>query len=392
MSLRQLASVTGMALESLPQRFGASLVTVIGIAGTVAVFLCILAMASGFAKTMHSTGRADRALVLRAGSGAEIMSALSRDAVLTIANAPGIGHDAGGRALLSAETSSVIKVYEKQGDVEVNAQVRGVGSAGFEVRPEIHIASGRSFRGGTREVMVGVGAQRQYQGLELGSRVLIDKVEWTVVGTFTSGGSATESELLADADTIMSVGHRSQYQSVTLMLESPAAFDELKSALTSNPTLGVDVYRESDYQNGRSQPLHRLLFVLTYVIGGIMALGAIFACMNTMYSAVATRLRELATLRAIGFGSAEVMISVVVEALLLALVGGAVGAAVAGLIFKDSVVSTVLAGTQLIFVPVFEPADILVTIILAVAVGIVGALWPALRATRVPVASALRKR
>lgn len=389
--ISQISAVTVMNLRSVPQRWGASMVIVVGIAGVVAVLVSMLAMAVGFTQTVKGTGRADRVIILRGGSGSELSSTLSRDTVATIKDAPGIKRDGAGQPILSADVSVMVNLPKKGETSAANVALRGVGRAIFELRPEIKIVDGRAFQPALRELIVGRSAQVQFQGLDIGSRLQIRGTEWTVVGVFTSNGDSHESELMADAETVQAAYRRNGFQSASLLLDTPDSFTTLKDALTTNPTLSVDVLREPEYYAQQSDRLGKLLFFVSYVVGGIMAVGALFGALNTMYSAVSTRSLEIATLRAIGFGGSAVVISVLAEAMVLALAGGLIGAGVAWLAFNGHAVST-LGGnfTQVVFPLTVTPQLVWLGITWACTVGILGGLFPALRVARLPVATALQ--
>jgi putative ABC transport system permease protein len=382
-----------MNLRSLPQRLGPSFVIIIGSAGVVAVLVAVLAMATGMTKTLQGTGREDRAIVLRNGSASESGSALTRNAVRIISDAPGIKHDHDGRPLVTAEPLRLLKLFRRDDDSEVTAVLRGLGAQALLVRPELKIVEGRMFRPSVNELVVGKAAMAQYRNTEVGSHITTRTATWIVVGVFTTNGDAHESELMADADTVMSSDNGSTYGSVTVSLDAPGSLRTLADSLSSNPALRVDVTRERDYFSRQSTTVSRLLWVLVYVVGSIMGLGALFAALNAMYSAVSTRTTEIATLRAIGFGSAPIVVSVLIEALLLAGAGGILGAGAAWLFLNGRTVSTTQgsAYAQLIF-------DISVTLQLAgigiaasSAIGFIGGLFPAIRAARLPIATALRR-
>jgi len=391
-NIQQICAVVAMNLRNLPQRFGASLVIIIGSAGVVAVLVAVLAMAAGMSKTLQGTGRDDRAIVLRNGSASESGSALTRNAARIVLDSPGIKHDADGRPLVTAEPLRLLKLFRRDDASEVTAVLRGLGAQAPIVRPEMKVIEGRFFRPSVNELIVGKAAKAQYRGMEIGSHIATRTATWLVVGTFTTDGDAHESELMADADTVMSSDNGSTYGSITILLDAPGSLPRLRDSLTSNPALRVDVTRERDYYSRQSNTVSRLLWILVYVVGSIMGLGAIFGALNTMYSAVSTRTTEIATLRAIGFGSLPIVVSVLIEALLLAAAGGILGACAAWLFFNGRTVSTTQgsAYAQLIF-------DISVTLQLAVigvavsgVIGFIGGLFPALRAARLPIATALR--
>ncbi len=390
-ALRQITSISAMNLRSVPQRLGTSLVIVIGIAGVVAVMLSVLAMATGVLQTIAESGRADRAIVLRGGSGSELASALTRDQGVTIMDAPGVKRDAAGEPIASADTITVVDLPTLGGDSWANVTVRGVGPKLVVLRPETKIVEGRMFRPAVHEFIVGKKALSQFPTLKVGNRIKFVTGEWEIVGVFESDGDRRESEIYGDADTVMSAIRRNGYQPVTVLLDSPGSFDAFKTALTTNPTLSVDVKRESEFLAEQSRPLARTLSIIAYVVGGIMAVGALFGALNTMYTAVSARSKEIATLRALGFGATPVVISVFVEAVTLALLGGVLGCLAAWLFFDGNVISTSGGGVaQLVFALSLTPGLIVVGVVWAFGIGAVGALFPAVRAARLPVATALR--
>ena len=388
---KQTTAITAMNLRAIPQRLGTSWVIVIGIAVTVAVLVSVLAMVAGFSKTLSSTGRADRVIVLRGGSVAELSSTISRDNTINIMDAAGVKKDADGKPIASAEMVAVVALPLKKTGTAANLTVRGIGPRNAELRPEIHLIAGRMFQPAVRELIVGRSAAAQFQGVDIGSHITVRNSEWTVVGEFESGGDAHESELMGDIETVLSAFRRNLFQSVTVMLDSPEAFAQYKDKLTTDPTLTVDVEREPDYYAAQSKQLNKLLNFLAFGVGGIMAIGAIFGALNTMYSAVSARSLEIATLRAIGFGAGAVVVSVFVEALLLSLVGGLIGAAAAWLFFNGNTVNTLGANfTQVVFHLTVTPQLLASGIIWACFIGVLGGLFPAIRAARLPVATALR--
>jgi putative ABC transport system permease protein len=388
---KQIVAVTGMNLRMIPQRLGISLVIIIGIAVTVAVLVSVLAMSAGFNKTLSNTGRPDRAIVLRGGSDAELTSTIARANTLTILDAPGVRRDAAGKPIGSAELVAIVNLPLRTSGADANVVFRGVGPQAFALRPEIRLVAGRMFTPALRELIVGRAAQRQFQGADLGSHIRLRDSEWTVVGVFESNGDAHESELMADIETGLSAYRRNLFQSVTVMLDSAEAFEAFKDSLTTNPTLSVDVKREPEYYAAQSKQLTKLLHFLAFWVGGIMALGAVFGTLNTMYSAVSARTLEIATLRAIGFGALPVVVSVLVEALVLALVGGCIGALAAWLFFNGNTVNTLGANfSQVVFHLTVDRLLLINGIVWACAIGAVGGLFPALRAARLPIATALR--
>jgi len=389
--LKQFIAVLGMSLRTLPQRMGASSVIVIGIAGVVAVLVSVLAMGAGFRHTLADTGRADRVIILRGGSDAELNSSLTRSDVDTIGNAPGLAKDSSGKALLSSELVTVVNVPKMDTGTDANVTLRGVGLKLTEVRPELKVVQGRMFRPAVRELIAGAGAAKQFRGLTVGSVLHLRNADWTVTGAFTSNGDVHESELLADVDTVGSAVERPGYSSAVGLLTGPEQFDRFKDALTTDPQLKVDVQREPQYYAAQSKNLSQAINVVGTTVAIIMAIGAMFGALNSMYSAVAARGQEIATLRAIGFGALPVLLSVMIEALLLSLLGGVIGAALAWLFFNGHSVST-LGGAfaQVVFQLTVTRALIVTGIIWACVIGLLGGLFPALRAARLPVAEALR--
>lgn len=389
--LKQLVAVTLMSLQTLPQRIGASSVIVIGIAGVVAVLVSVLAMAVGFRHTMADSGRPDRIIILRGGSDAELNSNLTRSDVDTISNAPGLAKDADGKAILSSELVTVVNVPKIDTGTDSNVTLRGVGLQLVKVRPELKIVEGRMFHPAVRELIVGAGAAKQFRGLAPGGVLHLRNADWTVTGVFTTNGDVHESELLADVDTVGSALERSGYSSAVGLLTSPADFSRFKDALTTDPSLKVDVEREPEYYAAQSKQLSDIITIVGNTVAIIMAIGAMFGALNTMYSAVDARGLEIATLRAIGFGALPVLLSVMAEALILSLLGGIIGAALAWLFFNGHSVST-LGGAfaQVVFQLTVTQTLIVTGIVWACAIGVLGGLFPALRAARLPVAEALR--
>ena len=389
--LKQLIAVISMSLQTVPQRLGASSVIVIGIAGVVAVLVSVLAMGAGFQHTLADSGRDDRAIILRGGSDAELSSNLTRTDIATISNAPGLAKDADGKALLSSELVTVVNVPKMDTGTDANVTMRGVGLKLAEVRPELKIVSGKMFRPAVRELIAGVGAAKQFRGLTVGSVLRLRNADWTVTGIFSSNGDVHESELMADVDTVGSSIERNGYSSAVGLLSSAAAFTAFKDSLTSDPQLKVDVQREREYYAKQSQGLTKTINIVGTTVAVIMAIGAMFGALNTMYSAVAARGLEIATLRAIGFGAFPVLLGVIIESLLLSLLGGAIGASLAWMFFNGHTVSTLGAAfAQVVFQLTVTRTLIITGIVWACIIGLLGGFFPALRAARLPVAEALR--
>jgi len=390
---RQAASVTQVGLSTLPQRIGASSVVVVGIAGVVAVLVALLAMAEGYGDTLRKSGSDDTALVMRGASAAEVMSTLDNASVNVIAQAPGIARGPDGRPLASAElvVAANLPIRDGAPDEEGSVQLRGVGEQAWAVRPNVRIIEGRKFEPGRRELVAGIGARGQFAGLEPGTTIHMGSQDWTVVGVFESG-DAMESELWADAGVVASTYERgSTRTSVTAKLERAAAFKGFKAALAGDPRLDVDTQTTLDYFNEQSKVMTTIIRVVGMVVGAIMGLGAVFGALNTMFATVASRMREIATLRAIGFRSVPVVVAVMLETMLLALAGGVLGGVLAWLVFNGFTASTMAGGVgQLTFEFNVSPQVLWTGLKWALAIGFVGGLFPALRAARLPVTDALR--
>jgi putative ABC transport system permease protein len=390
---RQTLSVTGVGISTLGQRIGASSVIVIGIAGVVGVLVAMLAMSDGFAATLQQTGSNDTAIVLRGGSSAELNSVLERDNVSVIEQAPGVARGSKGEPVASAELSVVVNLPKKSDpSVDANVQIRGVGEEAWALRPNVRMTQGRRFTPGLRELVVGQGAQHQFAGLEVGKQLRLAGQQWTVVGAFASGDSH-DSELWGDMQTVASAYRRgASAQSVTVRLISPQAFDTFKAALVSDPRLKVDVSTTREYFSKQSEGLTKVIRIVGITVGMIMAIGAIFGALNTMFAAVSTRAREIATLRAIGFRGVPVVVSVLLETMLLALIGGALGGLITWLIFNGYTASTLGSSfSQVVFQFKVSPQLLWTGIQWAMAIGFVGGVFPAVRAARLPVTTALRE-
>ena len=388
---RQAASVTWVGVSTLGQRAGSSSVIMVGIAGVVGVLVALLAMGDGLQKTLKSTGDAETAIVLRGGASAELSSGISREHATLISQAAGILRDADGKPITSAELVVVANLPKKSTDTDANVEIRGVGPQVWALRPNVKIIEGRKFTPGLREMIVGKGARQQFAGLDPGSTINLNNQQWTIVGVFESG-DAHESELEGDIDTVSAAYRRQGFQSITVRLTSPEALDAFKAALASDPQLKVEAKTTLDYYTAQSEGLSKVIRVVGVTIATIMAIGAIFGALNSMYAAVATRAREIATLRAIGFRSPPVIVSVMLETMLLALIGGLLGAFIAWLLFNNYTVSTLGSNfSQVVFQFSVSPALLWTGVKWALAIGFVGGLLPAVRAARLPVTTALRE-
>jgi putative ABC transport system permease protein len=388
--LKQILSITMLGLRSIPERLGPSLVIVVGLAGVVAVFTALLAMAAGFQSTLEAAGRPDVALVLRGGSQAELNSGISREQGTIIKQAPGVAQGPAGLPLASAEVIVIAELMKAGETTGSNITVRGVEPAAFALRPKLRIVEGRAFTQGLRELIVGQGVARQFEGVRLGETLRMRGSDWTVVGVFASS-DAYESELWADVDVAQSTFNRQGYSAVRLQLAGPGDLQTVKDALSADPRVNVDVETEQEYFSGQTEQFRKTIGALAGVVTFIMALGAMFAALNTMYAAVGARAREIATLRAIGFRGLPVVVSVMLESLILALAGGLLGALAAYVLFNNMAVSTLGANfTQVVFRFAVTPALVADGLVIAVIIGMVGGLLPALRAARQPVTTALR--
>ena len=391
--LSQTIAVTGVTLRSIPQRLGSSVVAIIGIAGVVIVFTAVLSIAEGFRVAMRGTGDPQTVLVMRSGSDTEMTSGFSGEDAKLITEVPGIERGPDG-IHASPELFVIIGHPLRRSGTDANVPLRGLSPLALKVRPQLRIAEGRMFNPGTSEIVVGRAASRQFSNLLVGSTVRSGKMSWQVVGIFEADGSVAESELWCDARVLQNVYQRgNSYQSVYLRLESVDAFQKVKDALTTDPRLNVTVVREPDYYAQQSQVLQTVIRTIGISIAVLMGLGAVFGAVNTMYSAVASRTREIATLRALGFSSVPVVVSILVESLLLSLVGGALGGLVAWAAFDGYQTATMnwQSFSQVAFAFAVTPALLLRGLIYAAVMGLLGGLLPAFRAARLPVVSALRQ-
>ena len=387
----QVREIVLMNLRSIPQRLGASFVIVIGIGGVVGVLVAMLSMSSGLTKTLSATGQPDRAVILRGGSqGSELASFMDRASATLAKQDPAILRAPDGLPMASGEIIIIVEVPRPGDTIGANVSLRGVEAKGFAMRPEVKLTAGRTFRPGLRELLVGDGAFRQFQGLDVGNSLRIRGQSWTIVGRFKSG-DAHDSEIWTDVETAQSAFRRTGVSSVIVKLTSPDAFEPLKARLTSNPQLNVDVRTEREHFSAQSAGLVTAIGFVTAVVAFIMALGALFGALNTMFAAVSARTAEIGTLRALGFGALPVVASVMAEAMLLSLLGGLLGAGIAFALFNGYSVSTMGGGfTQVAFNFAVTPGLVLRGLAGALFIGFIGGLWPAWRAARLPVTEALR--
>lgn len=381
---RQIFIVSAINLRSLRPRIWRSLVVVVGMACVIGVLLSMLSLTEGMYKAYQDTGDPGRALVVSSGAQSEGQSAISRDKARLIMDAPGIAKAPDGSPLADPGMNSGVPVVRLNGRPAYNG-LRGFGPKGFLLRPEFHLVSGRLFRFGTRELIVGVDAKTQFKGMNVGDKVILPDGEWPIVGSFTTG-DLLDGQLIGDTETVMKAIRRPAYNSVLVRLASLNAFDSFKRALTTNPALAVDPIRQSDWYKKISAGFSTFFNVIAYGIGIIMAIGALFGCLNTMYAAVAARGREIATLRAIGYGAFPVAVSVLLEAMLLSVAGAAIGAGIAWMLYDGHVGSF----GQSVFKLTVSPSLIGMAVLWAIAVALLGGILPSIRAARRPVVEALR--
>lgn len=389
---QQSWSVTRVGIATIPQRLGSSSVVIVGIAGVVGVLVALLAMAAGFESTLRETGTDDTVIVVRAGAQAEINSVVDHDTAVVVTQAKQVLRNASGQPIASPELVVVASLPKKSDGLDANVEIRGIGERAWELRPQVKIIAGRKFKPGLRELIAGKGAVEQFRNLEVGSRLKLSGQLWTVVGEFDSGDSH-DSEIWGDTDIVASTYRRgSSTTSVNMKLTDRNQFEALKAALTTDPRIKVDVSTTRDYYNRQSENITQAIRILGITVGIIMAVGAVFGALNTMYAAVAARAREIATLRAIGFRGLPVIVSVLVETMLLATLGGALGAGIAWAIFDNYTASTLGSNfSQVVFAFSVTPELLWSGLKWALAIGFVGGLFPAVRAARVPVTAGLRE-
>ncbi len=391
--MTQVVAITVMNLRTVGQRKGSSVAAAFGVAGVVAVFVGVLSMAAGIEATMVDAGARDVALVMRGGADTEMTSILGLNETRIIQDAPGIVRN-GPQPVASAELFVMVDLPKRSTHTDANVPLRGVQPGAFQVRRDVRITAGRMFEWGRNEVIAGVGATREFTGLEVGRELTLGDSQWKIVGEFTAGGSVYESEIWSDAQVLQPVYRRgSSYQSVFARLESPERFDTFKNALTSDPRLNVKVIRERDYYAEQSTLLRNLITGLGTLVAGLMGAGAIFGALNTMYTAVSARTREIATLRALGFGGGPIVISVLVESMLLAAAGGLLGGGAAYLAFDGFTAATMnwQSFSQVAFAFAVTPQLLARGVFYALVIGLLGGLFPAVRAARLSVATALRQ-
>ncbi len=381
-------------LRSIRARWTSTIVAILGIAGTVGVFVAMLSLARGFRATLVASGSPDDALVMRAGSTSEMMGGITLDSVKLVQDKPGVARDSSGQPLVTQEVVGVVPIPLISTGTDANVEVRGVSPNVLQIRKFVRVVQGRMFHSGLDELVVGKNASKTYEGLTVGNTVNFGGGHWKVVGVFDAGGSSFDSEVWCDARILNEVLKRPDniFQSATVHLTSPAAFDTFKDSITSDPQLNLEVEREVEYYAKQSSAMTRLITVLGGLVAAIMAIGAIFGALNTMYSAVAERGREIATMRALGFSSWNVILSFLFEALLISLIAGIIGC-VAVLPLNGMTTQTMNFSTfsNIAFAFKITFNLLVMGVIFALAMGVLGGLLPAVRAALRPVAVSLRE-
>ncbi len=392
-SFTQILAVTAMNLRNIPERLGSSLVALIGIGGVVTVVVGVLSIAEGFRAVLDQAGSEDVAIVLRGGATDEMGSSFSLEETRIIADAEQVARDGRG-AIVSAELYVVVEVPLRRTSTSANVPLRGVGDGAAALRQGFELTAGRMFTPGTYEIIVGRGALSEFAGLGIGDIVRSGTIDWEVVGHFRDAGSVAESEIWTGAEVLQGAYNRgSSYQSVRARLESPDAFQAFQDTLTTDPRLNVRVFTEREYYEGLSATLVAVVSAVGVIIAVLMGLGAVFAALNTMYSAVSARTREIATLRALGFGAVPVIVSVLLEAILLGLVGGLIGVLAAYLALNGVQASTLNFATfsQITFAFTVTPDLLVQGLAYAFGLGLIGGLLPSIRAARLPIVTGLRE-
>ena len=384
--LKQVLAVTAMNIRSLPQRLGSSLVTVIGVACVVAVMVSLLAISAGLMQSSTRGSAPDQVIVLSAGATAAYMGSISREEAAIVSDAPGVRKGPDGKPLVDPEATIVVEVTKKSDGGSANTGFQGESAQWLAKQPGFKLIEGRMYRPAVRELIVGKLAHSQFKDLEVGDNIRLRGSDWKVVGEFEANGGLAENAIIGDTDTVLAAFERNAYQSIAARLDSPEAFQRFKDSVTSNPQLKVDVKRESQYVQDQLQQLTVILDFVGYFVGVVMAVGAVFGALNTMYSAVDARAREIATLRAIGFGATAVVVSVMVESLLLSVPGALLGAGVAWLAFNGNAAHI----AALTFPLMVTPGLVILGVVWSLIIGLIGGFAPSIRAARLPVAVALR--
>jgi putative ABC transport system permease protein len=391
--ISQTIAVMLLGVRTIPQRLGASIVALVGIAGVVVVFVSVLSIGEGFRAALVGAGSPSRAIVMRNGSASEMTSGLTGTETEVIKQAPGLSRDAN-RALAAAEMYVVIDLNKRATGTPANVPLRGIEPESLAIRPEVKIVEGRALQFGTNEAIVGRAALKQFQGVDLGSEYASKQLSLKIVGVFTANGSVAESEVWADVRVLQGAYKRgNSYQSVLAKLDSPASLNVFNDWITTNPQLNATVKRENDYYAAQTEVMTGLINGIGYTIAVLMGIAAVFGAILTMYTAVATRTREIATLRALGFNTLSVLVSILGESMVLAGVGGAAGGLLAYLAFNGYETATMNFQTfsQVAFAFAVTPSLLVRGLVYSLIMGLIGGLFPAIRAARLPISSALRE-
>lgn len=383
--VKQTLALTATGLQGIAERRGSSLVTVIGVTAVVGVLVSLLAIREGTTIFTGKNARPDVVDVISRGATSTAQSVLTRDALAVVERAPGIKHAPDGRPYVVASTFVSVDVMKKDGK-RGNVYLVGFTPGAELVQSNVKIIEGRQYRPAVHEVTVSDPIRRMYKNMNIGDHLTLLNTEWTIVGVFAGNDSIGDSVMRADADTVMTAFSRNTYQSASVQLDSVGSMQRFKDALTSDPSVALDVRTSAQSQKDNFGQLSSLLDFVAYFVGTVMASGAIFGALNSLYASVDARRREIATLRAIGFNSGPIIVSVLLEGMVLALPGAFLGALIAWVLFNGNVVD--VAG--LIFKLTVTPRLLMISIFWALTIGLIGASLPALRAARLPVATALR--
>ncbi len=384
--LKQILAVTAMNIRSLPQRLSSSLVTVIGVACVVAVMVSLLAISAGLMQSSTRGSDPNQVILLSAGATAAYMGSISREEAAIASNAPGIKKGPDGKPLIDPQATIVVEVTKKSDGGSANTGFQGISAQWLAKEPTFKLVAGRMYRPAVRELIVGKQARTQFKDLQVGDNIRLRGSDWKVVGAFEENGGLAENGIVGDTDTVLAAFDRNAYQSVAARLDSMQSFQRFKDWVTTNPQLKLDVKKQSQYIQDQLQQLTVILDFVGYFVGVVMAVGAVFGALNTMYSAVDARAREIATLRAIGFGATAVVVSVMVESLLLSVPGALLGAGVAWLAFNGNAAHI----ASLTFPLMVTPGLVMLGVIWSLIIGLIGGFAPSIRAARLPVAVALR--
>lgn len=384
--LKQMVAVLEVSLISIRQRWVAAVVTVIGITSVVAVLVSMLSMGVGARRMANQGVRDDRAVVTSRGAQSPFNSSLPPSVIGVVENAPGVKKDAEGKPLVGTQTAYFVGLVKQRDHVRTQSPLFGVDPGLFKVFPEIHITAGRMFTRGVHEVIVATSRYEQFEHMGIGDKVRVHGSEWTVVGHFAAEGGAFDSALLTDSSTLISTLGHADIQSIFVTLDSPQHFTQFQASLQSNPSITVDVKRQAEWAEIYANAIGGIMDFLSYFVGSVMAIGASLGAVNVMYSVVDSRRRYIATLRALGFRSGAILVAVLLESLLLAVPGALLGSLIAWAWFNGSVVSPSGISVRMSVTPHL----ISMGVTWALAIGLLGGLFPAIRAARVPVATALR--